>query len=122
MGKEYVYYSRISVKEELDIESEKWHLEIYDKDITKRCSRCRQYFFIIKIFKLNDNICHECEELLEKDDRISPMIWITWKYNAKYRVLSNLYLQYVQTIMHREDAILQKSGEIDVEKYLSYYE
>ena len=50
------------------------------------------------------------------------MIWITWKYNAKYRVLSNLYLQYVQTIIHREDAILQKSGEINVEKYLNYYE
>ena len=122
MGKEYIYYSRISVKEGLDIESEKLHLEIYDKDITKQCFHCRQHFIIIKIFKLNHNICNECEKLLEKDDRISPMIWIIWKYNAKYRVLSNLYLQYVQKIMRREDAILQKSGEINVEKYLSYYE
>ena len=122
MGKEYVYYSRISIKEGLDIESEKLHLEIYNKNITKECSCCRQYFMIIKNFKLNDNICDECEKLLEKDDRINLMIWRIWKNNAKYRVFSNLYLQYVHKIMRREDVILQKSEDIDVEKYLNYYE
>ena len=122
MGEEYVYYSRICIKERLDIESEKLHLEIYNKDITRPCSCCRQYFMIIKNFKLNNNFCVECEKLLEKDDRINPMIWIIWKNNAKYRVLSNLYLQYVDKIMHSEDVILQKSEDINVEKYLNYYE
>ena len=122
MGEEYVYYSRICIKERLDIESEKLHLEIYNKDITRPCSCCRQYFMTIKNFKLNNNICDECEKLLEKDDRINPMIWIIWKNNAKYRVLSNLYLQYVDKIMHSEDVILQKSEDINVEKYLNYYE
>ena len=50
------------------------------------------------------------------------MIWVIFKNNSKYRVLSNLYRQYVQKIMHREDAVLNKSGEIDVDKYLNYYE
>ena len=45
-----------------------------------------------------------------------------FKNNSKYRELSNLYLQYVQKIMHREDVVLNKSGEIDVDKYLNYYE
>ena len=58
----------------------------------------------------------------KKDTRINPMIWVIFKNNSKYRVLSNLYLQYVQKIMHREDAVLDKSGEIDVDKYLNHYE
>ena len=50
------------------------------------------------------------------------MIWVIFKNNSKYRVLSNLYRQYVQKIMYREGAVLNKSGEIDVDKYLNYYE
>ena len=50
------------------------------------------------------------------------MIWVIFKNNSKYRVLSNLYLhQYVQKIIHREDEVLDESGEIDVDKYLNYY-
>ena len=50
------------------------------------------------------------------------MIGVIFKNNSKYRVLSNLYLQYVQKIMHREDVVLDQSGEIDADKYLNYYE
>ena len=50
------------------------------------------------------------------------MVWVIFKNNSRYRVLSNLYLQYLQKIMHREDVVLDKSGEIDVDKYLNYYE
>ena len=50
------------------------------------------------------------------------MIWVTFKNNSKYRVLSNLTLQYVQKIIHREDVVLDESGEIHVDKYLNYYE
>ena len=52
MGKEYLYYQRVSIKEGLDIESEKIHLDIYDKDLSKRCEGCRQTF---KIKKKNSN-------------------------------------------------------------------
>ena len=50
------------------------------------------------------------------------MIWVIPKNNSKYRVLSNLYLQYVQKIMHRDDVVLERAGEIDVDKYLNYYD
>ena len=50
------------------------------------------------------------------------MIRVIFKNNSEYRVLSNLYLhQYVQKIIHREDGVLDESGEIDVDKYLNYY-
>ena len=50
------------------------------------------------------------------------MTGVIFKNNSKYRVLSNLHLQYVQKIMHREDVVLDQSGEIDTDKYLNYYE
>ena len=50
------------------------------------------------------------------------MIGVISKNNSKYRVLSNLYLQYVQKIMNREDVVLDQSGGIDADKYLNYYE
>ena len=121
MGKDYIYYSCISIKEGLDIESQKLHLKIYDKYITRRRLRWRQAFIIKKNFEFDNIFCNECEKLLEKDDRVNPMIWVIWKNNAKYRVQSNLYLQYVQNIMHRDDVVLAKSRQIDVEKYLNYF-
>ena len=36
MAKDYIYYSPISIKEGVDIESEKLHLDIFDKDISRR--------------------------------------------------------------------------------------
>lgn len=76
MGKDYIYYSRISIKEGLDVESQKLHLKIYDKNITRHRLRCRQAFIIKKKFEFNNIVCNECEKPLEKDDRVNPMIWV----------------------------------------------
>ena len=84
MGKNYIYYQRIAIKEGLDTESEKLHLDMFDKDLSRCCWGCRQVFIIKK-----------------------PL---------------TLTLQYVQKIMHREDVVLDESGEIHVDKYLNYYE
>lgn len=75
-----------------------------------------------KKFRLSDDHCNGCHNLLEKDTRVNPMIWVIFKNNSKYRVLSNLCLQYVQKIIRREDISLEKEGEIDVNKYLNYYD
>ena len=37
MGKNYVYYQCIAIKEGLDIKSEKIHLDMFDKDLSRRC-------------------------------------------------------------------------------------
>ena len=122
MGKNYIYYQRIAIKEGLDTESEKIHLDMFDKDLSRCYWGCRQVFIIKKNFKIKEEHCDGCYDLLEKDKRINPVIWVIFKNNSKYRVLSNLTLQYVQKIMHREDVVLDESGEIHVDKYLNYYE
>ena len=37
MGKNYVYYKCFAIKEGLDIKSEKIHLDMFDKDLSRRC-------------------------------------------------------------------------------------
>ena len=104
------------------IESKKIHLDMFDKDLSRHCWGCRQVFIIIKNFKLQEEHCDRCHNFLEKDTRINPMIRVIFKNNSKYRALSNLYLEYVQKIMDREDAVLDKSGEIDVDTEFSRIE
>ena len=50
--KSYVYYSRFSVQEGLDTETNELQMTLgqFDKDIFKKCSHCSQVFFIKKIF------------------------------------------------------------------------
>ena len=46
--KNYIYYQHIAIKEDLGIESEKIHLDIFDKDISRHCWGFRQVFIIKK--------------------------------------------------------------------------
>ena len=58
--KEFVYYQRITIKEGLNVESEKPHLERYDKTKSRKCRLCSQIFIIKKKVKDNDNDCNQC--------------------------------------------------------------
>ena len=51
--KSYVYYSRFSVQEGLDTETNELQmiLDFFDKDIFKKCSHCSHVFFIKKKLK-----------------------------------------------------------------------
>ena len=80
-----------------------------------------QASLLLKKIKFEENHCNGCDNILENNTRIHFMIWMIFKNNSKYKVLSELYLQYVQKIIHREDVVLDKSGVIDVDKYLNYY-
>ena len=52
MSVDYLYYSRISIKEGLDIETEKPHLERFiDKTFSRKRRLCCQLFIIAKSFK-----------------------------------------------------------------------
>ena len=46
--KNYIYYQHIAIKEGLGIESEKIHLDIFDKDISRHCWGFRRVFIIKK--------------------------------------------------------------------------
>ena len=50
--KNYIYYQHIAIKEDLGIESEKIHLDIFDKDISRHCWGFRQVFIIKKKFQI----------------------------------------------------------------------
>ena len=52
-----LYYYRISVKEGLDIETEKPHPEtIIDTTISVKCIHCRELFLIAKNFKNEERL------------------------------------------------------------------
>ena len=62
-------------------------------------------------FEIDKKTCNACVKLLEKDTRINPRLYVLWKDNAKYRVLSDLHHSYVEYIFHRE-LITGISGKI----------
>ena len=61
MSNEFLYYRIILIKEGLDIETEKPHLEQFvDKRFSWKCRLCCQLFIITKNFKEDENTCNGC--------------------------------------------------------------
>ena len=91
--KSYIYYWCISIQERLDTETNEiqMNLDCFDKNIFKKCPHCHQLFIIKKIFQIDEDTCNACIKLLEKDNRISLKNHVSWKDNARYRVLSDLH-------------------------------
>ena len=88
MGKEFIYYSGISIKEGLDISSK--NLWTYSKEKSQKCSLRSQLFIISKNFNNNDHkICNECHKIVSTTE-IDEKMCVFWKNNTKYRVYSNL--------------------------------
>ena len=92
--KSFLYYSRLSVSEGLNTETNElqMHLGRFDKDIFKKCKYCIQVLAIKKTFDKDKDICNACVKLLEKEVKINLHIYITWKNNAKYRVLQTFII------------------------------
>ena len=84
-----MYYQRISIKEGLNVESEKPHLERYDKTKSRKCRLCSQIFIIKKKVKDNDNDCNQCFKITNDITKTGRM-YVIWKENVKYRVYTNL--------------------------------
>ena len=102
--KSYLHYSRLTIQEGLDTETNElqMHLGQFDKDILKKRGHCRQVFTIKKKFKIDEDACNAFVKLLEKDTKINPQIHVLWKDNVKYRVLSDLHRSYIDYIFCRE--------------------
>ena len=90
-------------------------LERFDKELNKKCRNCHQVFEIQKNFKNDDDSCDMCFELLQKEDKLDPPIYIMWKENIKYRVFTNLLCSYADKIF-RHEPIRSKNGSISNEK------
>ena len=86
--KDLLYYCRVSIKEGLDIETEKPHLERFiDKTFSKKCRLCCQLFIIAKNFKEDGSTCNSCFKITSDIDKFGRM-QIIWK--DKDRVFTNL--------------------------------
>ena len=91
MSKDFLYYCGMLVKEWLDIETEKPHLEQFiDKTISTKCRLCSQLFIITKNFKEDENTCNSCFKITSETDKFSKM-HVIWKDNSQYKVFTNLW-------------------------------
>ena len=114
--KDFLYYHRISVKEGLDIEIERPHLEIFiDKTISRKCTECCELFLITKNFKKDEGVYDVCFKIVNDIDKFAKM-HIIWVNSSKYRAYTNLWRRFADDIMRKEES-LDKYGYIDVNKY-----
>ena len=116
MSKDFLYYCRISVKEELDIETEKSHLERFiDKTFSRKCRLCFQLFIIAKNFKEDENTCKSCFKIISDIEKFGGM-HVIWKDDSWYRDFTKLWRSFAQEIMNKED-LIDKYGYIDLNKH-----
>ena len=113
MGKKFIYYSGISIKEGLDISSK--NLWTYSKAKSQKCSLCSQLFIISKNFNNDHKICNECHKIVSTAE-IDEKMCVFWENNTKYRVYSNLWWSFVDSILRKEED-LHKFGNVDMNKY-----
>ena len=81
--KGFLYYHRISVKEGVDIETERPHLEIFiDKTVSRKCTQCWELFLISRSFKNDEAVCDVCFRIVNDIDKFAK-IHIIWVNNSK---------------------------------------
>ena len=122
--KYFIYYSRVSVKEGLNIESNTSELMLdkYNKEVYRRCRYCCCVIEIKKGFKEDSSVCNMCFKLLQNQDKINPQIHIIWTENQKYRVFTNFHQSFLDKIFRMEN-IKYKCGETSqetIEIYLNF--
>ena len=117
MSNTFIYYSRISIKEGLDIDNDK----PYIKDTNRKCSCCKEVFIISKNFEFDEQICNECYNIKSKIDCESGKMLVLWIDNAFFRVFTNLCLNWADRIL-RSERSLDKFGYIDMKKHDSLIE
>ena len=65
--------------------------------------------------KTDDDSYHMCFELLQKEDKLNPSIYIMWKENTKYSVFKDLHRSYSDKIF-RHEPFRSKNGSISNKK------
>ena len=85
------------------------------KSLIKNVETAIKYLKFKKKIKNDDDSCDMCFELLQKEDKLNPSIYIMWKENTKYRVFRDLHRSYADKIF-RHEPIRSKNGSISNEK------
>ena len=103
--KYFIYYCRISIKEDLntDLKTSELMLSKYDKDVYQKCQYCYKVIEIKKGFKKNAFISNICFKLLQNLDKINAQIHIIWTENQKYRIFTNFHRSYGDCIFRYEN-------------------
>ena len=103
--RDILYHYRISIKEGLDIQTEKPHLEtIIDTTISIKCIHCRGLFLIAKNFKNEERVCNVCFKIVTDIDKFGKM-HIIWVNNSKYRAYINLCKSFADEIMRKREPV-----------------
>ena len=125
--KMFLVYCCISVKEGLYVDTDLQISELkmgnYSKDLYQECEWCCCIFEIDKAFKENEFMCNEFYELLQMEDireTISPKIHILWKEKQIYRVCTNIYRSFTESVF-REENVKSRKGEISKETLSIYF-
>ena len=113
----FIYCSRISIKEGLDIDSDKPCI----KDTNRKCSCCKEVFIISKNFEFDDQICNECYNIKSKIDCKSGKVLVSWIDNAFFQLFTNLCSNCTDRII-RSERCLDKFGYINMKKHDSLIE
>ena len=108
--KMFLVYCCLSTKEGLFIDTAVSDQDLrfgnYNKDLYPECEWCCQVCEIEKNFKENEFMCNKCYELLQMEDigeTISPKIYIFWTKNQQYRVCTNIYRSFAESIFRKEN-------------------
>ena len=117
MSNTFIYYSRNSIKEGLDTDSPKPHVE----DTNRKCSCCKEVFVFSKNFEFHEQICNECYKMKSTNDCESGNVFVLWIDNPFYRVFTNLCYNWADRVL-RSERSLDKFGYIDMKKHDSLIE
>ena len=117
MRNTFICYSRLSIKEGLNIDSPKPHVE----DTNKKCSCCIEVFVISKNFKFDEQISNECYKIKSTNGCESGNMFVLQIENVFYRVFTNLCYNWADRVL-RSERSLDKFGYIDMKKHDSLIE
>ena len=72
-----------------------------DSNISQRWKKCFVLLYISKNFKKHKKVCNICCYMLdnELESGPTPIVYIFWTENQKFRVFRNVYLQNARNLM-----------------------
>ena len=95
------YFDRISVKEEVDLESCKDYDKLIDVTLSKRCSGCHVIFYNKSNFNHQEQTCDRCYKMLLGTSFEPKQIHVIWWNNCKCRVLTTLRRAQAQRLIEK---------------------
>ena len=118
MSNTFIYYSRLSIKEQVDIDSLKPHVE----DTNRKCSCCKEVFVISKNFEFDEQICNECYKK-NQPTLLNLVICLCFGLIMHFTEFSEIYVIIgLRVLRSKNEKSLNKFGYIDMKKHNSLIE